>query len=175
MYLHKNKNSTIKQTMGEVEIREIRPDDNREVARLIRTVLEEMEVPKVGTAHADPAVEDMYGEYDVPGAEYYVVVEKGRIIGGAGIAQLQDHKGPVCELQKMYFLPLARGRGIGAKMIGICLDRARSLGYAQCYLETLPQMVAARQLYQRNGFAPLKAPLGNTGHFSCSLWMLKSL
>lgn len=175
MYLHKNKNRTIKQTMGEVEIREIRPDDNREVARLIRRVLEEMGVPKVGTAYADKALEDMYAEYDVPGATYFVVEEKGQIIGGSGIAKLQDFQGPVCELQKMYFLERARGRGIGSKMIGICMDRAREYGFEQCYLETMPNMESAQILYKRNGFEPITAPMGNTGHFSCPVWMLKQL
>lgn len=175
MYLHKNKNRTNKQTMGEVEIREIRPDDNREVARLIRRVLEEMGVPKVGTAYADKALEDMYTEYDVPGATYFVVEEKGQIIGGSGIAKLQDFQGPVCELQKMYFLDRARGRGIGSKMIGICMDRAREYGFEQCYLETMPDMESAQILYKRNGFEPITAPMGNTGHFSCPVWMLKQL
>lgn len=161
--------------MGAVEIREIRPGDNRGVARLIRGVLEELGVPKIGTAYADKALDDMSAQYGLPRAAYFVVEEDGRIIGGAGIAQLEQGGEQVCELQKMYFSPDARGRGIGSKMMETCLERAREFGYGQCYLETMPYMEAAQKLYKRHGFEAIDAPMGNTGHFSCPVWMLKEL
>lgn len=161
--------------MGEVGIREITEDDNLEVARLVRVVLEEMGVPKVGTAYADKALEDMYAQYRAPKATYFVLVEDGRIIGGAGIAQLQGHRDNVCELQKMYLLPEARGRGLGSRMMDRCLARAKEYGYSHCYLETMPYMEAAQKLYNRNGFEYLDGPMGETGHFSCHTWMLKKL
>jgi putative acetyltransferase len=30
-------------------------------------------------------------------------------------------------------------------------------------------------LYEQFGFTHLDAPLGNTGHFGCDIWMMKSL
>lgn len=156
-------------------IREITPEDNPQVAQVVRTVLEELGVPKVGTAYADKALDDMYGTYNTPKAVYYVVELDGKIVGCAGIAQLENYEGNVCELQKMYFLDKARGKGIGNKMIKICLDKAKEFGFEQCYLETMPYMKAAQKLYQNNGFEYIDAPMGNTGHYSCPVWMLKKL
>ncbi|RIV68484.1 GNAT family N-acetyltransferase [Flagellimonas aequoris] len=161
--------------MGNATIREIRPEDNEQVAKVIRKVFEDMGVPKVGTAYADKALDDMYATYDVPRAAYFVVEENGKIIGCAGVAQLQNYDGNVCELQKMYFLEEARGKGIGAKMISICLEKAKEFGFEQCYIETMPYMEAAQKLYKKNGFDYIDAPLGNTGHYSCPVWMLKEL
>lgn len=161
--------------MGEAIIREITPDDNAQVAQVIRKVLLEMGVPKVGTAYADKALDDMYKTYNIPKATYFVVEDSGKIIGCAGIAQLDNYEGNVCELQKMYLLEEARGRGLGSKMIMVCLEKAKSYGFEQCYLETMPYMEAAQKLYKKNGFECIDAPMGNTGHYSCPVWMLKKL
>lgn len=161
--------------MQEVVIREIRPTDNEEVARVVREVLVEMGVPKVGTAYADAALDRMYETYDVPRAAYFVIDDGGKIIGCAGVAQLENYDGNVCELQKMYFLKAARGRGLGAKMMETCLERAREFGFEKCYLETMPYMEDAQKLYKRSGFEYIDAPMGNTGHYSCPVWMLKTL
>jgi putative acetyltransferase len=60
-------------------------------------------------------------------------------------------------------------------MIQICLNYAKNNGFTQCYLETMPNMKQAQGLYQHMGFQYIKTPLGNTGHFSCPVWMIKSL
>ena len=161
--------------MGDTVIREITPEDNAQVAQVIRKVFEDMGVPKVGTAYADKALDDMYSNYNVPKAAYFVVEFDGRIIGCAGVAQLDNYDGNVCELQKMYFLEEARGKGLGAKMIKACLNKAKEFGFEACYLETMPYMEAAQKLYKKNGFDYIDAPMGNTGHYSCPVWMLKKL
>ena len=156
-------------------IREIQQGDNKEVARVIRKVLMEMGMPKVGTAYADRALDHMYESYNVSRAVCLVVEEKGRIIGCAGVAQLENYDGNVCELQKMYFLEEARGRGIGSNMMDVCLGKAREFGFEKCYLETMPNMKAAQKLYKKAGFEYIDAPIGNTGHYSCPVWMIKQL
>lgn len=160
--------------MNSFKIREITPADNIEVAVVIRKVLIEMGVPKVGTAYEDKSLDDMFSYYDHPAMKYFVVTENEKILGSAGIGPLPGEP-EVCELQKMYFLPEARGRGIGAEMMQICLDYAKKAGYKKCYLETMPYMEHARKLYARTGFKPLEGPMGNTGHYNCSVWMIRSL
>ena len=161
--------------MNSFKIREIQPKDNQGVAAVIRNVLVEMGVPKVGTAYEDKSLEDMHGTYDHPRMKYFVVEENGKLIGGAGIAPLTGAEDDICELQKMYFLPEARGRGIGAEMMQTCLNYAKSENFKHCYLETLPYMENARKLYARSGFQSLEKPMGDTGHYNCSMWMLKDL
>ena len=156
-------------------IREITLNDNKQVAKLIRKVLVDIGVPKVGTAYADKTLDTMFEAYDKPKATYFVVEENDVIIGCAGVAPLDNYKGNVCELQKMYFLEEARGRGIGTRMIQVCLDTAKTYGFEKCYLETMPYMKAAQELYKKNGFEYIKERMGDTGHYSCPVWMLKNL
>lgn len=161
--------------MNPIEIREIQKKDNETVATVIRSVLLEHDVPKVGTAYADSALDCMFETYDQPESAYFVALVNGKIIGCAGIAPLANGSGDTCELQKMYFLPESRGLGLGAVMMEKCLEQAKAFGFRHCYLETLPNMEAARKLYERTGFYYLDAPLGNTGHSSCPVWMIKDL
>ncbi|MGB7841383.1 MAG: GNAT family N-acetyltransferase [Salinimicrobium sp.] len=161
--------------MSNYKISEIGFEDNQQVKAVVQAVLVEMGVPKTGTAYEDASLNDMYATYDHARMAYFVVEEDGKVIGGAGIAPLQGGNPEICELQKMYFLPEARGRGIGAKMMKHCLDYARNQGFKQCYLETLPYMENARKLYGRTGFLALDKPMGDTGHYNCTMWMLKDL
>ncbi len=161
--------------MSIVKIRKITSEDNKTLGQLIRDVLVEMGVPKIGTAYEDKALDMMYETYDQPRRSYYVAEEDGKIIGGAGIAPLEKEAREICELQKMYFLPEARGKGIGSKMIYTCLGFAKEQGFTRCYLETMPYMESARKLYQKLGFEDLDGPMGNTGHYSCQAWMIKDL
>lgn len=157
----------------EISIRKIEQKDNAQVAALIRSVLIEHNVPKVGTAYADVSLDSMFEAYSADRSAYFVVEKDGVLIGGAGIAPLESGPENVSELQKMYFLPEARGTGMGTKMMDTCLAFAKAQGFAFCYLETMPYMEAAQKLYRKSGFEYLDAPMGNTGHSSCPVWMLK--
>jgi len=75
----------------------------------------------------------------------------------------------------MYLLREARGRGLGRRLMELSLDAAREAGYARCYLETLGHMSDARRLYERNGFTPIDAPMGATGHTGCNGWYIRDL
>lgn len=160
--------------MNDPIIRKIEKRDNPEIAKVIRDILIEHNVPKVGTAYADPQLDFMFEAYDIPKADYFVVENAGKIIGGAGIGPLPNEP-EICELQKMYFLPEARGLGLGSQMMQQCLEVAKSFGYKKCYLETMPNMHAAQKLYKNAGFEYLCNAMGNTGHTSCPVWMIRNL
>ena len=161
--------------MNSIVIREIKKEDNQQIAAVIREVFIADNFPKTGTAFADTQLDFMFEAYDKPRATYFVVESEGKIIGGAGVSQLESSTENICELQKMYFLQEARGKGIGFQMIQKCLEKATELGYSSCYLETLPEMLTAQHLYKKAGFEYLCAPMGNTGHTTCPVWMIKEL
>ena len=161
--------------MNSIIIREIQKQDNQQIAAVIRQVFINDNFPKTGTAFADKQLDVMFETYNKPKTVYFVVEDNGKIIGGAGIGQLENSSEPICELQKMYFLPEARGKGLGFQMIQKCLETAVAFGYEKCYLETLPEMLDAQKLYKKVGFAYICSPMGNTGHTSCPVWMLKDL
>ncbi|MCG2420046.1 GNAT family N-acetyltransferase [Aequorivita sp. F47161] len=156
-------------------IRLIEKKDNPQIAKVIRSVLIDFNVPKVGTAYADAALDCMFETYQKPKAAYFVVEANNKIIGGAGIAQLDNYEGNVCELQKMYFLTEARGTGLGAQMMEFCLAKAREFEYEKIYLETMEYMTHAQKLYKQSGFEYIAGALGDTGHYSCPVHMVKHL
>lgn len=133
-----------------------------------------MDVPKVGTAYSDTSLEDMYQTYQKPKSVFYVIALNDSIVACGGIAPLQHFSGNLCELQKMYVAAVHRGKGWGKRMIRACMDSAQGFDYKGCYLETLPAMKAAQQLYLKMGFKYLQEPLGETGHMACTVRMLKN-
>ena len=48
--------------------------------------------------------------------------------------------------------PAAQGRGVGARLIAACVDRAAGAGKACLLLHTTAPMVVAHRLYERAGF-----------------------
>ena len=94
--------------------------------QLIRSVLEEFNVPKVGTAYADASLDCMYDTYQKSRSRYFILSDGISIYGGGGIAPLENYSEDVCELQKMYFHKSVRGQGFGQKMMVLCLDFAKS-------------------------------------------------
>lgn len=158
-----------------VTIREVREEDNASLSKVIRQVLIDIGVPKVGTAYADPEIDFMYQAYQTTRSAYFVIEEDSVVLGGAGIAPLAGEDPKICELQKMYFLAQGRGRGLGQQMIDHCLAYAKDQNFQLCYLETLPYMKAAQKLYLKTGFNYIDGPMGSTGHTSCNVWLTKAL
>lgn len=156
-------------------IREIQQKDNESIAKVIRTIFHELDAPKLGTAYADPILDTLYEVYQAPRSVYYVVELEGKVVGGCGVAPLENAEVSVCELQKMYFAPEIRGFGYAEKIIKKCLEFAKTQGFEICYLETLSFMTAAQKLYKRIGFEHIEGPMGSTGHSSCEVWMTKNI
>ena len=158
-----------------IEIRPIEQSDNRFISKIIKSTLEEFDAAIEGTAYTDKETDDMYNAYNHNKSIYFVALLNDEIIAGSGINSLKDGNPDICELQKMYISPKARGKKIGKKLILKNLDFAKRVGYKQCYIETFPNMEAAIRLYKKNGFNKIDHPLGNTCHYSCNVWMLKDL
>lgn len=129
-----------------------------------------------GFAIHDPSVDSMFEEYQKPRSLYLVVTnESDEPIGGGGIAPLRGADETICELQKMYFLRDARGKGLGHALLLELLGSARKFGFKTCYLETTGTMKEARAPYEKMGFKPQEKPLGSTGHNACECWMEMAL
>ena len=135
-------------------IRPINESDNKSLSVILREVLIEMQIPKKGSAYEDPELDNMFSTYQLPRSKYFVVEERGAILGGAGISPL---------------------KGIGDKMIEICIDFAIESGFKKCYIETMPNMLKAQKLYLKKGFKYIDNPLGNTGHNACPVWLIKNI
>ncbi|NNG17515.1 MAG: MarR family transcriptional regulator [Gemmatimonadales bacterium] len=148
-------------------VRPIRRSDNAALARLIRGVMREYGIADDPCAADGTEVDAMFEAYQRDRWAYFVVARGRRVVGGGGIGPLEGADDSICELRKMYFLPEARGLGLGRTLLDTCLATARELGYRTCYLETAGSMGEAHRLYERAGFRERKTPLGKTVYTSC--------
>ena len=156
-------------------IREIKQEDNAQIEAIIKACFEEFGLPKAGSSLEDEDLKHMYQGFLESNAVYYVIEVNEEVVGGGGVKQLIGTDRNICELQKMYFNPKARGKGYGKKLFDLCMKSAADLGFEYCYLESASQLKSAIKLYELNGFKHLEKPLGNTGHVICGVWMLKNL
>jgi len=156
-------------------IRQIREEDNQEVASLIRTVLKEHGVDKPGTVYYDPTTDDLFNLFKTEKSIYWIAVKGNKIVGACGVFPTQGLPDNCAELVKLYVLPEFRGQQIGLKLMETSFDSAKKIGYKSLYLETLPELTKAVGLYESLGFNLLEHSLGDSGHFACKVWMLKAL
>ena len=156
------------------KIKEIEEKDDKEIEYVIRSCLIEYGANHEGTAWADPDLGRFSEIYNTEGNKYWVAINNnGKIVGGVGIGKLSGID-DVCELQKMYCLPEARGTGVSHELMNIALQYAKKY-YSRCYLETLDNMVAAQKLYKKYGFERIFEPLVKTEHFACDVRYIKDL
>jgi putative acetyltransferase len=158
-----------------IQIRNIQPSDNPQIALIIRNALAEFGANHPGTVYFDESTDHLFELFQQKGSTYFIAEEEGEILGGAGIYPTEGLPEGTCELVKMYLKPSARNRGLGGKMIAKCLEYAADQGYEQVYLESMPELQKALTVYEKFGFEYLAGPMGNSGHFGCSKWMLKKL
>jgi putative acetyltransferase len=156
-------------------IRLLKKDDNVAIAAIIRAVLSEFKANKPGTVYYDPTTDDLFSLFTTPGSEYWILEVDGKVAGGSGVFPTQGLPEGCCELVKLYIRPEMRGKGYGKQLIEQCFESAAKFGFKQVYLETMPELKMAMSLYEHCGFKYLKGPLGDSGHFGCDLWMLKTL
>jgi putative acetyltransferase len=156
-------------------IRKIAAEDNIAIAAIVKQVMEKFKADPKTTVLGDPSLHTMYQNYQEPQSVYYVVEINGEITGGCGIRKLSGSDGNICELQRMFLLNESRRKGIGKKLLQLCLTEAKNFGYKQVYLESLKQMTEAIMLYESSGFKRLSKPLGETGHGGCDVNMILDL
>jgi len=158
-----------------INIRHIQPSDNPFLSKIIKSALKEFGANHPGTVYYDASTDTLSDVFQQKGSVYFVAELNGEIVGGGGIYPTEGLPADTCELVKMYLSPGARGTGLGRTLIEKCISYAKEYGYKNVYLETMPELKQALNVYAKFGFEYLKGPMGNSGHTGCSLWMLRSL
>jgi len=160
---------------NKITIRKIEATDNAALAKIVKGTLAEFGANHPNTVYYDPTTDALFELFQKERAAYNVAEVNGEIVGGGGIYPTDGLPDDTCELVKMYLLPEARGLGLGKILINKCIEQARENGFKKIYLETMPELKQALNVYAKFGFEYLKGPMGNSGHTGCSLWMLKNL
>lgn len=142
-----------------MEIRNIKKEDNAEMAKIVRHNLKSYGLDIPGTAYFDPELEALSDFYDTEPdkREYFVATENGRVLGGGGMAEfigIED----CAELQKLYLADEAKGKGIGRALFNAAENAARKKGYKHLYLETHHALETAIRMYEKKGFKLIDKP-----------------
>ncbi|MER7465269.1 GNAT family N-acetyltransferase [Streptomyces sp. NPDC097981] len=121
-------------------------------------------------AEIDEGLRDDPADGLVPPTGRFVV---GRLDGtplACGGIRLLDPA--TAELTRVYVDPTARGTGGGAALLAALEEEARTLGAERVRLDTRSDLVEARALYARHGYAEI--PAYNTGQYA-EHWFEKPL
>ncbi len=161
--------------MNNLVIRKVIHADNKVLANLIRNVFDEHKAPHQCTVYSDPTTDDLYTLFQNPKSVLWVDLLDDTIVGCRGISATQGLPSDCAELAKFYLLHEVRGKGIGKKLMQQCFKSAKELGYKKLYIESLPQFSKAVSMYEKYDFVKIDKPLGNSGHSSCNIWMIKNL
>lgn len=160
---------------NQVFIRRVNKEDEAQLASIIRATFEEFNAPRVGTVYSDPTTDHLFDLFNRSAAELWVAILNNQVVGCCGIYPTQGLPDKVAELVKFYITASARGSGIGKMLMNKCIATAKDLGYEKLYLESMPQFSNAVNFYKQLGFSKLDNPMGNSGHTSCSIWMMLSI
>ncbi len=153
----------------------IEPADNVEIASVIRGALEEFGVNQPGTVYTDPSTDHLFELFRQEKSIYWIAEDNAQIIGGCGVFPTEGLPEGYGELVKLYLHRDARGQGIGKELMLKSIQSAKEMGYTHLYLESLPELNQAVELYKKVGFQLLPNRMGDSGHFACDLWMVMEI
>ena len=159
----------------QITTRPIAPSDNKGLASIIRQTFTEFDVPKVGTVYADASTDHLYELFNTSEGMYFVAERGDELLGGCGYFHTEGLPDDCAELVKLYVSPSGRGEGVGRRLLDEVVIAARNAGYKRLYLESFPNFATAIKLYEKSGFSYLDKAMGNSGHSSCNVWMIRDL
>ena len=147
-------------TMHDNTIRPIIPSDDEKIAEIIKSNLRAVHLDIPGTAYFDPGLNCLSRYYNAfPDKRAYFIATDpdGTVVGGVGVAGY-DGSDDCAEIQKLYLVDAAKGKGLGRRLMRSAEDFARKAGYHLLYLETHTDLKAAIRLYEKLGFQQIDKP-----------------
>ncbi len=143
--------------MGEIQIREVLPEEYEDTGSLTQRAYAEYARP------GEPLWDDYFGMLaDVARravfATVLVAVAGGHIVGTATVELDRTIEGTQglrrgqANLRLLAVDPGARGHGVGRRLVQACVQVARQAGKEVATLHTTGQMMAAQHIYRSLGF-----------------------
>jgi len=142
------------ENLSHLTIRSATNDDRESVAELVFGVLREFGL-EADPKTTDADLQDIEANYLQRGGLFEVIEdEQANLLGSVGLYSINK---TTCELRKMYFIPSARGLGLGKYILQRAIAQARELGFKEIVLETSSKLIAANRLYRQFGFKPMNS------------------
>lgn len=136
-------------------VRAVRPEEYQALAALTVAAYRTLLGPDMDTGYADELA-------DVGGRAALVDVlvdvdDDGRLLGGVayipGPGPMAWFSGAGDAGMRMLAVdPAAQGRGVGARLVAACVERAAAAGKHRLLLHTTAPMTVAHRIYERAGF-----------------------
>jgi GNAT superfamily N-acetyltransferase len=89
-------------------------------------------------------------QFDATREDAWVAEVDDQPVGSVFLMKTDDPA--VAKLRLLYVDPAIRGLGVGSRLVRMCTDRARDLGYRKLTLWTNDVLVSARKIYEAAGF-----------------------
>ena len=89
-------------------------------------------------------------QFDATREDAWVAELDDQVIGSVFLMKADDPE--VAKLRLLYVDPAARGMGVGSRLVDMCIERARTIGYHTLTLWTNDVLTSARKIYQAAGF-----------------------
>jgi DNA-binding MarR family transcriptional regulator/GNAT superfamily N-acetyltransferase len=99
----------------------------------------------------------------------WIAEQDGNIIGSVMLVRKSD---TVAKLRLLYVEPTARGLGLGGRLVQECIRFAREAKFRKITLWTNSMLLAARRIYQREGFRMISTD-GDFETWELNLWSNK--
>lgn len=156
-----------------MEIHEISPSADQELAKIIRFNFEKHSLNIPGTVYFDPELDSLskYYRENTKCRKYFVLWEDGKVCGGIGFAEFHGFE-KCAEIQKLYLSESVKGKGYGKALLQIAEAAAREMGYQNLYIETHTNFDIALQMYQKQGYMPVEKP-PTVSHGAMNRFLLK--
>ena len=97
----------------------------------------------------DYELSHLENKYGMPEGRLYIAYVDGSPAGCVCIRKLSNTN---CELKRLFVRPKFRGHKLGEILVQKVIDDAKSIGYKNMYLDTLPFLESAIHLYTKLGF-----------------------
>jgi putative acetyltransferase len=151
---HYSSLTVLPENLSHLTIRSATNADRERVSELVFGVLGEFGL-EADPKTTDADLEDLEANYLQRGGLFEVIEDElANLQGSFGLYPLNK---TTCELRKMYFIPSARGLGLGRYILQRAIARARELGFKEIVLETSSKLIAANKLYTKFDFKPMNS------------------
>jgi GNAT superfamily N-acetyltransferase len=138
------------------------PVTEPDAARLLHAYFTEVASRYYGRAATEAEVDAAMAEDPTDALAIFLVARRDGV--PAGCVGLRPLDPGTAELTRMYVRPEDRGNGGGATLLDAIETAARNLGIHAVRLDTRGDLVEARRLYARHGYAEI--PAYNDGRYA---------